>query len=119
MAQFPLLSRRGYQHGALSNGARNGMVVTRAGIVFVAGLRGAKQTKAARSVGLAKTTNLSGLRIEASDKPGLLQKLLTKLPPAGITLRGVSASVIGNRCVIMVAFESAADRDKGVRLLRV
>jgi hypothetical protein len=88
------------------------------GIVFVGGLRGAKQTKAAQSAGLAKSTGVSGLRIEASDKPGLLQTLLAKLRPSGISLRGVSASVIGNRCAILLAFETAADRDQSLRLLR-
>jgi hypothetical protein len=88
------------------------------GIVFLGGLRGAKQAKAAQSAGLAKSTGVSALRVEASDKPGLLQTLLAKLRPAGISLRGVSASVIGNRCAILLAFETPADRDQSMRLLR-
>ena len=88
------------------------------GIVFLGGLRGAKQAKAAESAGLAKSSTVSALRVEASDKPGLLQTLLAKLRPSGISLRGVSASVIGNRCAILLAFGTAADRDKSAQLLR-
>ena len=88
------------------------------GIVFLGGLRGAKQAKAAQAAGLTNSAGVSALRVEASDKPGLLQSLLAKLRSSGISLRGVSASVIGNRCAILLAFETPADRDKSARLLR-
>src|SRR5262245_11700988 len=41
------------------------------GILFLGGLRGAKQTKAAQTVGIAKSADVAGLRLEAADKPGL------------------------------------------------
>ena len=66
------------------------------GIVFLGGLRGAKQTKAAQTVGIAKSADVAGLRIEAADKPGLVHQIVTKLGSAGINLRGLSASVIGS-----------------------
>ena len=88
------------------------------GLVFLAGLRGAKQTKAAQSAGLAKSADVAGLRLEAADKPGLVHQIVTKLASAGINLRGVSASVIGAKCVIILAFDGAADRDKTAKLLR-
>jgi hypothetical protein len=88
------------------------------GIVFLGGLKGAKQTKAAQSVGLSRPADVSCLRVEAPDKPGLAQMILTRLSAAGINLRGVSASVIAKRCVLLLAFETAADRDTAVRHLR-
>jgi hypothetical protein len=88
------------------------------GVVFLGGLRGARQIKAAQSVGLSRPADVACLRLEATDKPGLVQQLLTKLSAAGINLRGVSASVIGKRCVVHLAFETAADRDAAVRYLR-
>ena len=88
------------------------------GVVFLGGLKGAKQTKAAEAAGLTKTSELAGARIEATNKPGLLYQLVERLASAGINLRGVSASVTGIRCVIMLAFDSAADRDNAARLLR-
>jgi len=88
------------------------------GIVFLGGLRGAKQAKAAQSAGLSRPTDVSCLRVEAPDKPGLVQQILTKLSAAGINLRGVSASAIGKRCVVLLAFETAADRDTAARHIR-
>jgi hypothetical protein len=88
------------------------------GIVFLGGLRGAKQLQAAKSVGLVKSENVAGLRLESPDKPGLVHQTVTRLSSAGINLMGVSASVIGARCVIVLGFDGAADRDKAIRVLR-
>jgi hypothetical protein len=88
------------------------------GVVFLGGVRGAKQMQAARSVGLAKAENATAIRLEAPDKPGLVHNLVTRLASAGINLFGVSASVIGSKCVLVLGFDSAADRDKAARLLR-
>jgi hypothetical protein len=88
------------------------------GLVFVGGLRGAKQTKAAQSVGMTKSADIAGLRLEGPDKPGLVDDVVSKLAAANINLRGVSASVIGSKCVIILAFDSPADRDKAGKLLR-
>lgn len=89
------------------------------GIVFVGGLKGTKQTKAAQKAGLTKTTDLAALKVEATNKPGLAHRIAEQVAGAAINLRGVSASVIGTRCVIVVAFDSAADRDKAAKLLKV
>ena len=88
------------------------------GIVFLGGLRGAKQTKAALSAGLARADDLAGLRVEARDKPGLVHEILTRISSAGINLHGVSASVVGTRCVIVFAFAGTSDRDKAAQLLK-
>jgi hypothetical protein len=88
------------------------------GIVFFSGLRGSKQTRAAESAGFAKSTSVIGLRLEAPDKPGLLQDVVTTLATAEINVRGVTASVGGTRCVMLLAFDDPADRDKAARLLR-
>jgi predicted amino acid-binding ACT domain protein len=87
------------------------------GIVFLSGLSGAKQMKAAALVGLAKSDDVAGLRVEAQDKPGVVHELSAKLASAGINLRGVSAAVIGAKCVVILAFEGAADRDKAAKVL--
>jgi hypothetical protein len=88
------------------------------GIVFLAGLKGAKQTKAAAAAGLVKTSDLVAARVEVTNKPGLLNRFIEKLASAGISLRGVSASVTGTKCVIVLAFDTAVDCDKAVKLLR-
>jgi hypothetical protein len=81
-----------------------------AGVIFVGGIRGAKQKKAAQSVGLMLSADIGGLRIKATDKPGLVHQIVSKLAAAGINLRGVSASVDGSKCLLILAFDGAADR---------
>lgn len=88
------------------------------GIVFLGGLRGAKQTKAAQAAGLVKASDVVGLHVAATNKPGLAHQVVEKLASARINLRGISASVIGTRCVIVLAFDSATDRERAVRALR-
>jgi len=88
------------------------------GVVFLGGLRGAKQVKAAQSVGISKATDLAGLRVEARDKPGLAHGVSARLASSGINLRGVFAASAGRRCVLMLAFDSVEDRDRAAKLLR-
>src|SRR5262245_21140182 len=88
------------------------------GVVFIGGLKGAKQTAAAQKVGLAKAGDISAVLVEAPNKPGLAHKLVEKLAAARINLRGLSASVTGTKCVIVIAFDSAADRDNAAKVLR-
>jgi hypothetical protein len=88
------------------------------GIVFLGGLKGAKQTTAAQKVGLSKAGDVTALVVEAANKPGLAHKLVEKLASARINLRGTSASVTGTKCVIVFAFDNAADRDNAAKVLR-
>jgi len=88
------------------------------GVVFVSGLRGAKQLKAAQSVGISKAKDVAGLRIQTADKPGLVYRLSAGLAAAGINLRGVFAAPTGRQCALMLAFDSAEDRDRAAKLLR-
>ncbi|MCI0358610.1 MAG: hypothetical protein L0211_09010 [Planctomycetaceae bacterium] len=88
------------------------------GVAFIGGINGAKQTKAAAAVGLTKTTSLAALQIEATNKPGLLHRAIQQIASAGINLRGVSASVTGTKCVFVLAFDTAADRDQAAKILK-
>ena len=81
------------------------------------GLKGAKQTAAAQKAGLSKAGDVTALIAEMPNKPGLAHKLIDRLASAQINLRGLSASVTGTKCVIVFAFDSAADRDKAAKLL--
>jgi hypothetical protein len=89
-----------------------------AGIVFLGGLKGAKQTLAAQKVGLSKAGDISALIVEAPNKPGPAHRLVERLANAQINLRGLSAAVTGTKCAIAVAFDSPADRDNAARILR-
>lgn len=89
-----------------------------AGVVFLSGIRGGKQTRAAEAAGFAKSDVITALRLEKADKPGAVRKVVSKLTTAGINLRGLSASVVGSKCSLILAFDGTADRDTAAKLLR-
>jgi hypothetical protein len=88
------------------------------GIVFVGGVRGPKAEKAARKAAMKKSRDLAALRVEAPNKAGDCQRVADRLAKAGVNLRGLSASVIGKKYVLMLAFDSASDAAKAARALR-
>jgi len=88
------------------------------GIMFLAGISGAKGTKAAADAGLGKTTDLAALRVEGPNKPGDCHRLVSQLASAGLNLRGLSASVCGKKYVLILAFDSQADAAKAAQVIR-
>jgi len=88
--------------------------------VWAAGIpiKGARQIRAAKKAGFAKTVSLRGVRVAAVDKPGLGATLTGRLADAGINLRGLSAASIGRRAIFHLSFDSAADANKAMRLLK-
>jgi len=90
----------------------------RTGVVFLTPLKGAAQVKAAKAAGFKKTKSLHSVKVEGHNKAGLGAKLTQALAAKGISLRGVSAAVIGNKFVAHFAFKKAADSAKAIRILR-
>jgi hypothetical protein len=88
------------------------------GVVFLTPIRGAKQKAAAQQAGLGTSEGLHSVRVEGPDRPGLGAKMSDAISGAGINLRGLSAAAIGRRGVTYFAFDSAADSDAAVRLLK-
>jgi hypothetical protein len=97
--------------------ARRRTLVPGKGIVFLGGVSSAKGTKAAVAAGFKKATDISGLRVEGPNKPGDCHRVVRVLADSGISLRGVSASVIGKKYVLILAFDSADDAAKATKLL--
>lgn len=88
------------------------------GVVFLTPVKGAKQKTAAQQAGLATSESLHSVRIEGPDRAGLGAKMTDALAAAGINLRGISAAALGRRAVSYLAFDSAADSDAAVRVLK-
>jgi hypothetical protein len=88
------------------------------GVVFVTPIRGAKQKAAAQQAGLSTSEGLHSVRVEGPDRAGLGAKMTDALGAAGINLRGISAAALGKRAVSYFAFDSAADADNAVRILK-
>ena len=87
------------------------------GLVFLAPIKGAKQAAAAKKLGLKQSETVQALCITGPDKAGLGAKLTCTLAEAGISLRGLSATAIGKKCVIHLAFDSKADAAKAKQIL--
>ncbi len=87
-------------------------------VAFVAPIRGAKQTKAARELGFHKSKSLHGLRVTGPDKPGLGLTLSQSLAKADINLRGFSGVAVGKRAVFHIALDTVSDAGKAARVLR-
>jgi hypothetical protein len=98
--------------------ARRRTLVPGKGIVFLGGIKGDKAEKAAAAAGLKRATDMVALRVEGANTPGDCFKVTSQLAQAGLNLRGLSASVIGNRYVQVIAFDNAADADKAANLLK-
>src|SRR5262245_23737357 len=98
--------------------ARRRTLVPGKGVVFLGGVSGAKGTKAAAAAGLKKATDMVALRIGGANKPGDCRRVTKLLADAGINLRGVSASVIGRKYVLIIAFDNADDATKAAKLVR-
>ena len=89
-----------------------------AAVVFVAPVKGAGQARAAKKAGLSKSADLVVLRVEGPNKKGLGASMCNAMAEAGINLRGLSATAIGRKCVIYIAFDSAKDATKGRQTLK-
>lgn len=88
------------------------------GVVFLTPIKGMKQKRAAQGAGLGTTDSLHSLRVEGPDRAGLGSKMTSALADAGINLRGVSSAALGRRAVTYLAFDSAADAETAIRILK-
>ncbi|MDY7011690.1 MAG: amino acid-binding protein [Planctomycetota bacterium] len=88
------------------------------GVTFIAPIRGARQSAAARKAGFAKSARLAAVRVVGPDKAGMGAKITAALGEAGINLRGLSGAVIGKKFLAYLALDSAADAAKAARIIK-
>jgi hypothetical protein len=88
------------------------------GVVFVTPIVGAPQTRVARELGFAKTDSVQTVRVEGPNKAGYGVNIAEAVAEAGLSLRGFTAAAIGNKFVVYLALDSAAEASKALRLLR-
>lgn len=88
------------------------------GILFAGPIEGAKALRAAQEAGFRKSETIHGIRVEGSDKAGLGGRIARTLAEAGISFRGMQASVIGRSFLSFIALDTAEDAAKAVKVLR-
>lgn len=90
----------------------------RRGVVFVTPVQGARQIRAAKAAGFRKTPTLHSLRVQGANRRGALARMAKALAAAGINLRGCSGAALGVEGVAHFAFDSGADANKAMRILK-
>jgi hypothetical protein len=87
-------------------------------VVFLAPLKGAAQTRAAKQAGLAKAASLYSLRLEGPNRRGLGALITRALADAGINLRGLSAAALKRSHITYFAFDRAEDARRAGPILK-
>src|SRR5262249_47237399 len=79
------------------------------GVLYVAPVTGATQVRAARSAGMTETDDPVVRRIEGDNEAGLAHRLTQQWAIAGISFRGLTMAVLGNKFIGYAAFDTVAD----------
>lgn len=87
------------------------------GILFVAPIEGPEQTQTARDIGLAPASDVAMLAVTGDNQAGIGYELMSRLAVAGINLRGLSISTLGDRFAAYLAFDNADTAALGLRVL--
>jgi hypothetical protein len=87
------------------------------GILYVAPITGPVQTRAARAAGLSETSSPILLRVEGDDQAGLGHRVTQQWALAGISMQGMSMSVLGSKFVGYAAFDTVNDANRAAAIL--
>jgi hypothetical protein len=87
------------------------------GILHVAPITGPLQVRAARAAGLAETSHPIVLRVEGDNQAGLAHRLTQQWALAGLSLHGLMMSVLGDKFVGYVSFDTIADSNRAAAIL--
>ncbi len=74
--------------------------------IFLAPITGPQQVEAAQAAGLEPARDIAMLCVEGENRPGIGFQLMSHLAVAGISLRGLSISAVGDRFAAYLAFDN-------------
>ena len=87
------------------------------GVLYVAPVTGPAAVRAARSVGLSESRDTVVLRVEGDNQAGLAHRLTQQWALAGISLQGLTMSVLGSQFVGYAAFDTVEDANRAAQIL--
>lgn len=87
------------------------------GLLCVAPIIGQVQTQAAKAAGMHEVADPIVMRIEGDNTAGLAHRLKHAWAAAGINVHGAIMTVIGNKFVGFVTFDTVADGNKAASIL--
>ena len=88
-----------------------------AGILYVAPVTGPLAVRAAKSAGLHEANSPIVLRVEGDNAAGLAHRLTQQWAVEGLSLGGLMMSVLDNKFVGYVSFDTVADANRAAAIL--
>src|SRR5262245_17860955 len=88
-----------------------------AGVLYVAPVTGPLAVRAAKAAGLHEANHPIVLRVEGDNSAGLGHRLTQKWATEGLSLHGLMMSVLGDKFVGYVAFDTVQDANKAAAIL--
>jgi hypothetical protein len=86
-------------------------------VLFLAPIEGTEQTQVAQQAGLAPARDNAMLCLEGPNRSGIGYEIMSLLAVAGINLRGLSISAMGDRFAAYLAFDNADVATQAVQVL--
>jgi hypothetical protein len=87
------------------------------GMLYVAPVTGPLQVRAARAAGMAEAHDPVVLRVEGDNETGLAHRLTQQWALAGISMQGLTMTVLGDKFVGFAAFDTTADANRAAAIL--
>lgn len=87
-------------------------------VAFMTPIKGNRQNRMAKKLGLKRATTLCSLRMEGPNKAGLAGRVTRAIANAGINLRGMSAAAIGRKCIFHFSFDKRPDATRAAKVLK-
>jgi len=88
------------------------------GVAFVTPIKGKKAEQAAATFGMMEGKNIRTLRVEGPNKQGMGARMARAVAEAAVSMRGVSALVLGNKFVAFLGFDTSEDADKAAKAIK-
>ncbi len=85
--------------------------------LFLAPLEGSAQIKAGQAAGFSPAADVAMLAVEGQNQADMGLEIMEQLAVAGINLRGLSISALGDRFVAFLAFDNCDMANQALRLL--
>ena len=86
-------------------------------VLFLAPVEGQRQLEAAQVAGLDPAREVAMLCIESENRLGIGLQIMSSLAVAGINLRGISISSVGDRMAAYLAFDNEDSAQLAVQVL--
>jgi hypothetical protein len=87
------------------------------GVLYVAPITGPAQQRAAKDAGMHEVDTPVVRRIEGDNEAGLAHHLTQQWALAGISLQGLTMTVLGNKFVGYAAFDTVQDANRAAQIL--